>query len=107
MLSVAAACGEAHDVIAGDVIDDACAQRSRMSGDDLERLGVPVDVNAGAKQDLESLRGVGPVVAQRIVDGRPYARVEDLDRVKGIGAKTLAAMRPRVVLDPPRIAAQP
>ncbi|HTH48071.1 MAG TPA: helix-hairpin-helix domain-containing protein [Candidatus Limnocylindria bacterium] len=37
-------------------------------------------------------------MAQRIVAGRPYARVEDLLKVSGIGPKTLDGMRARVVV---------
>ncbi|MEJ5197957.1 MAG: helix-hairpin-helix domain-containing protein, partial [Anaerolineae bacterium] len=34
------------------------------------------------------LPGIGPSTAQRIIEGRPYAAVEDLLRVKGIGQAT-------------------
>ena len=102
--AVRAACGDAVEAIAGDVIDGpSCTARSRMNADDLELLAVPVDVNSASVDDLESLRGVGPVVAARIVEQRPYAKLEDLDRVKGIGPATLRAMRPRVALHPPQI----
>lgn len=56
----------------------------------------PVDINRAGNAELESLPGIGPVAAQRIVDGRPYASVEDLLKVKGIGAKTLDRLRPLV-----------
>ena len=36
-----------------------------------------------------SIPGVGEVLANRIVQGRPYATVEDLSKVEGIGPKTL------------------
>jgi hypothetical protein len=97
------ACGAGLDAIAGDVIE-GCTAAARMSADDLELLSIPIDVNAASREDLQSLRGVGPVVAGRIVDARPYASADDLQRVKGIGPKTLAGMRPRVALHPPRIA---
>jgi len=41
-----------------------------------------------------ALPGIGPVLARRIVEGRPYARVEDLLKVKGIGPATLERLRP-------------
>jgi competence protein ComEA len=37
-------------------------------------------------------------LAHRIVAGRPYASVEDLQRVSGIGPKTLELLRPRVTV---------
>jgi competence protein ComEA len=45
--------------------------------------------------------GVGPVTAQNIVAARaerPFSSVADLDRVKGIGPKTLEKLRPFVVV---------
>jgi competence protein ComEA len=46
--------------------------------------------------DLEALPGIGPVLARRIIEGRPYRSVEDLARVKGIGKKRLEEIRPFV-----------
>lgn len=37
--------------------------------------------------------GIGPVLARRIIESRPYRSVDDLIRVKGIGAKKLEAIR--------------
>lgn len=41
---------------------------------------------------------VGDALAQRIVAGRPYAAVDDLKRVSGIGARSLDGFRPFVVV---------
>lgn len=60
--------------------------------------GERVDLNAASAGELERLPGIGPVKAKRIVDDRaakgPYSRIEDLDRVVGIGEKTIEALRP-------------
>jgi competence protein ComEA len=52
-----------------------------------------INLNSASPAMLERLPGVGPVTAARIVAGRPYARLEDLLRVKGIGEKTLERLR--------------
>jgi competence protein ComEA len=55
-----------------------------------------VDVNHTQADSLAAhLPGVGPAIAQRIVDGRPYSTCQDLsDRVPGIGAKKLDKICP-------------
>lgn len=57
-----------------------------------------VDVNTASERLLTTLPGVGPVTAQRLIEGRPYHRLEDLLRVPGIGPARLEALRPRVTL---------
>jgi competence protein ComEA len=62
-----------------------------------------VDINhADAKTLAESLQGVGLVKAEAIVAYReangPFERIEDLARVNGIGARTIAANRDAIVI---------
>jgi competence ComEA-like helix-hairpin-helix protein len=57
-----------------------------------------INVNTASRGELESLPGVGPVIARRIIEGRPYRTVDDLLKVKGIGAKRLAEIRPLVTV---------
>jgi competence ComEA-like helix-hairpin-helix protein len=55
-----------------------------------------LDLNAAAEADLVRLPAIGPVMAKRIVEYRrahgPFKRLEDLRKVKGIGAKTYAKL---------------
>lgn len=60
---------------------------------------VLLDPNTASVEQLESLPGIGPTLARRIVEGRSprgYERVDDLRRVRGIGERTLARLRPRL-----------
>ncbi|SFL00916.1 ComEA family DNA-binding protein [Geodermatophilus ruber] len=56
----------------------------------------PVDLNAATVGDLDALPGIGPVLAQRIVDHREqhgrFGSVEQLDDVPGIGPATFAEL---------------
>ncbi len=56
----------------------------------------PLDVNAATATDLDALPGIGPVLAQRIVDHREangrFTSVEQLDDVPGIGPATYAEL---------------
>lgn len=52
-----------------------------------------MDINTASLQQLDTLAGIGPTYAQRIIDGRPYSSVDDLLRVKGIGPATLQKIK--------------
>jgi len=53
-----------------------------------------VDINSAAEAALIEVPGIGPYYAKQIIAGRPYAKVEDIGRIRGIGAKTLAKLVP-------------
>ncbi len=58
-----------------------------------------VNVNTATQAELETLPGVGPVLAQRIIAARSNQRftsLADLDRVPGVGPKMLENLRDRV-----------
>lgn len=57
-----------------------------------------LDLNTASKKELESIKGIGPVLAERILAGRPYVTVDDLFNVKGIGPKILDHIRPYFVV---------
>jgi len=62
----------------------------------------PVHLNAASPERLQALDGIGPALSERIVTyrstQRPFQRVRELRRVRGIGPKTLAALRPVVTV---------
>ena len=57
-----------------------------------------LNLNTATEKDLQSIKGIGPALAGRIMAGRPYRKVDDLLEVKGIGPKTLERIRPYVVV---------
>jgi len=61
-------------------------------------LGHPLDLNTATATDLEALPGIGPHTAAAVLADRcsagPFTTVEELVRVRGIGATTLDRLRP-------------
>jgi comEA protein len=59
-----------------------------------------VNINTATAAELELLPGVGPAMAGRIIDYRQqhgaFTSVDQLDNVKGIGARTMEKLRPLV-----------
>ena len=58
-----------------------------------------VNINTATEQELQTIPKIGPAIAREIVRGRPYEKVEDLERVPGIGRYTLNAIRPYVKVE--------
>lgn len=52
-----------------------------------------ININTASKAQLETLPSIGPAYAQKIIEGRPYQKIEDILRVKGIGEKTFEKIK--------------
>lgn len=55
--------------------------------------------NTAEIDDLVRLPGIGPQLAERIVDGRPYAAVDDLHQVPGLGESVLNTIEPYLIFE--------
>ncbi len=51
--------------------------------------GVRLDPNTATATELENVRGIGPVLAGRIIAARPFKTADDLRKVKGIGTEEI------------------
>ena len=62
----------------------------------------PVNLNTATAEQLDGLDGVGPTTAQKIIAYRAqhggFGSVSELDRIPGIGAKRMAALRDHVTV---------
>ena len=74
---------------------------SKNAGSTRKFSGV-LNINRASKSDFDSLSGIGPVIAGRIVTYRvqngPFMAVDDLLKVAGVGPKTLERIRSRLTL---------
>lgn len=60
-------------------IQDQVAQHDQSRG--------PINLNKASKEELELIKGIGPVLAKRIVAARPYKTMNELLKIQGIGEK--------------------
>jgi len=57
-----------------------------------------VNLNTATEKELQSIKGIGPAFAKRIIAGRPYTTVDDLLKIKGISTKKLETLRPYFIV---------
>jgi competence protein ComEA len=57
-----------------------------------------VDLNTADLKTLETLPGMGPALAQKIIDARPFKTVADLEKVSGIGEAKMKNLKDLVTV---------
>jgi competence protein ComEA len=96
---------KSHVVVSEPTADkqDQVEELKRKSFVQSENISGKVNINTATAAELEKLPRIGPVLAEAIMATRKqkeFSSVEDLRRVRGIGAKTLDALRPFVTTAP-------
>ena len=84
--------------------EDFSKQKSSDSKYDNEKqkIVLPININTASEKELDSLPGIGPAIAIRIVEHRstqPFTKVEDIMLVKGIGKKKFAKLKELITVE--------
>jgi competence protein ComEA len=78
------------------------APRSAPQATAVAATQFPINLNTATAEQLEAIPGIGPVLAQRIIEYRQtrgrFQSVDELLEVRGIGSKRLESMRPYVTV---------
>ena len=77
-------------------------QKSTGSTNDAAAQSHPINVNTADAKTLATLPGVGPATAQHIIDGRPYHKLADLEKVSGLSQAKVEALKGKVSFSEPK-----
>jgi competence protein ComEA len=84
-------------LLVGGLIFPAPSAQARDDRSTSTQAGMEkVDINSADKATLETLPGVGPTLAQRIIDGRPYHSVADLQQIKGMSKSKVNSLKKHI-----------
>ena len=78
------------------------SQNFKKQSPNMEQATAIININTATIAELDTLPGIGPAIANRIVEFRnqqPFTKIEDIMLVKGIGKKKFAKLRERITVE--------
>lgn len=74
-------------------------QNSVAATSEFAGISSQISINSATLSELDTLSGVGPVTAQKIIDNRPFASLEELISRKVVSASVYAKIKDKISLD--------
>lgn len=71
---------------------------SSFSNDSNQASGL-IDINSATSNELDSLPGVGPVTAEKIISNRPYSSIQDLLDKKVVGQSEFEKIKDKITIN--------
>lgn len=78
---------------------EASEKQEQASTSEAEKVE-KIDLNSASQKELETLPGIGPACAKAIIAARPYDKIEDVMRAKGIAEGRFAKIKDLVTVAP-------
>jgi len=98
-LNLAAKLNDGQQIVVGDAVTAAQPSTNNQPSTTSNQL---VNINTATLEQLQTLPKVGAVTAQRIIEYRtkngPFTRIEDIQKVSGIGDATYAPLAPLITV---------
>jgi competence protein ComEA len=77
----------------GEAVNNATVPNTSSEG---IAVGALININTASESQLDSLSGIGPVTAQKIITGRPYSSIDELLSKKIAGAKVFEQIKGKI-----------
>ena len=81
---------------------EAAEETAEVADEQMPEAAGPIDINTADAAALQTLPGIGEVKAAAIIAHReangPFATVDDLKNVKGVGEKTLENLKEQITV---------
>lgn len=58
-----------------------------------------ININTASLSELDTLKGIGPVTGQKIIDNRPYGSIDELLSKKIVGQKVFEGIREKITVN--------
>ncbi len=81
----------------GDSIGQTTNANSSTLGIETSNSGL-ININSATADQLDSLPGIGPVTAQKIINGRPYSDISELSSKKVVSSKVYGEIKDKISL---------
>lgn len=94
--------GKVYIVGVGEAVDSAIVVQSSSNSDTSQAYGensTLININTATLEQLDTLPKIGPVTAQKIVTGRPYASKEELVGKKVLTQKTFDGLKDKITAE--------
>ena len=87
--------------LAADPKAPAKAAPAKKTAEKADKKEALIDINTATKAELTAIPGVGDVYSQKIIDGRPYAKKDQLKSKKIVPTATYDKIKDKIIAKQP------